>query len=73
MPDQMVVFGDSQAEGVVVGLRRVSRKGPAFTIANRAKAGTAIGQPPYDWPAVIAEYAAGGGAGTGCDMSVRGQ
>lgn len=57
MPDQMVVFGDSQAEGVVVGLRRVSRKGPAFTIANRAKAGTAIGQPPYDWPAVIAEYA----------------
>jgi hypothetical protein len=53
----IVVFGDSQAEGLAVGLRRISRQFPGTRIQNRTKAGTAISQPQnYDWPAAIRDY-----------------
>jgi hypothetical protein len=56
-PHIIVVFGDSQAEGLAAGLRRVSHQFPGTKIQNRTKAGTAISQPEkYDWPAVIQDY-----------------
>jgi hypothetical protein len=56
-PHTIVVFGDSQAEGVAAGLRRISHQFPGTKIQNRTKAGTAISQPQnYDWPAAIQDY-----------------
>ena len=56
-PRAIVVFGDSQAEGLAAGLRRVARQLPGTKIQNRTKAGTAISQvETYDWPAVIQDY-----------------
>jgi hypothetical protein len=53
----IVVFGDSQAEGLAVALRRVARQIPGIRVQNRTKAGTAISQPEnYDWPAAIRAY-----------------
>ncbi|MGI4953588.1 MAG: SGNH/GDSL hydrolase family protein [Janthinobacterium lividum] len=54
----VAVFGDSQAEGLVGGLRRALRKRPddGVVLLNRTKPGTAISQPSYDWPAAIAQY-----------------
>lgn len=66
MPRQaIVVFGDSQAEGLAVGLRRVAKRYPGVKIQNRTKAGTAISQPEnYDWPAAIKEYEPEASVGT---------
>jgi hypothetical protein len=56
-PHIIVVFGDSQAEGLAAGLRRVSHQFPGTKIQNRTKPGTAISQPQtYDWPAAIRDY-----------------
>jgi hypothetical protein len=56
-PHTIVVFGDSQAEGLAVGLRHISHQFPGAKIQNRTKAGTAISQPQnYDWPAAIGDY-----------------
>jgi hypothetical protein len=53
----IVVFGDSQAEGLAVGLRRIAKRYPGVRILNRTKAGTAISQAEnYDWPAAIRDY-----------------
>ena len=56
----LTMFGDSQAEGLLGGLRRVARKQPelGLSLVNRTKPGTAISQPTFDWPAAIVEYAA---------------
>jgi hypothetical protein len=56
-PQTVVVFGDSQAEGLAAGLRRAEHLVPGLKVQNRTKAGTAISQPQnYDWPAAIKEY-----------------
>jgi hypothetical protein len=56
-PQTVVVFGDSQAEGLAAGLRRGEHLVPGLKVQNRTKAGTAISQPQnYDWPAAIKEY-----------------
>jgi len=53
----VVVFGDSQAEGLAAALQRLARHGGGFKIQNRTKAGTAISQSQnYDWPAAIKDY-----------------
>lgn len=53
----IVVFGDSQAQGLAAGLQRASRHGGNVKIQNRTKPGTAISQANnYDWPAAIAAY-----------------
>jgi hypothetical protein len=53
----IVVFGDSQAEGLAAGLRHISHQFPGTKIQNRTKAGTAISQlQNYDWPAAIQDY-----------------
>ncbi len=53
----MVVFGDSQAQGLAAGLSRAARHTPGWKIQNRTKPGTAISQANiYDWPAAIAAY-----------------
>ena len=58
VPRTIVVLGDSQAEGLAVGLRHISHQFPGWKIQNRTKAGTAISQPQnYDWPAAIRDYA----------------
>jgi hypothetical protein len=54
----IVVFGDSQAEGLAAALRRAARQIPGIRVQNHTKAGTAISQPEnYDWPAAIRAYA----------------
>ena len=53
----IVVFGDSQAEGLAVALRRATRQVPGIKMQNHSKAGTAISQPEnYDWPLTIHNY-----------------
>jgi uncharacterized protein len=49
----VTVYGDSQAEGLAVALLAATR-GSHFHVANRTKAGTALGQPAaYDWVAAV--------------------
>jgi uncharacterized protein len=56
----VVVFGDSQAEGLAAALQRLARHGAGFKIQNHTKPGTAISQSQnYDWPAAIKEYEPG--------------
>jgi hypothetical protein len=56
-PQMIVVFGDSQAQGLAGAMQRAVRHGTAFKIQNRTKPGTAISQSAaYDWPAAIAAY-----------------
>jgi hypothetical protein len=56
-PTGVVVFGDSQAQGLAGGLQRAARRVPGWKVENRTKAGTAISQAGnYDWPAAIAAY-----------------
>jgi hypothetical protein len=58
-PLRMVVFGDSQAEGVAAALHRLFHHQPGYVLQNRTKPGTAIGQTAtYDWPAAIQGFAA---------------
>ena len=53
----VVVFGDSQAEGLAVALRRAIRQVPGLKVQNHTKPGTAISQPEnYDWPLAIRTY-----------------
>ncbi len=53
----IVVFGDSQAEGLAVALRRAIRQVPGVKVQNHAKPGTAISQPEnYDWPLALRDY-----------------
>jgi hypothetical protein len=56
-PQVIVVFGDSQAQGLAGAMQRAVRHGTAYKIQNRTKPGTAISQSAaYDWPAAIAAY-----------------
>lgn len=56
-PEEVVVFGDSQAQGLAAGLQRALRHVHGWKVDNRTKPGTAISQEKnYDWPAVIAAY-----------------
>jgi hypothetical protein len=51
------VFGDSQAEGLAIALRRVARQTPGIKVENHTKPGTAISQPEnYDWLATFRDY-----------------
>jgi hypothetical protein len=53
----IAVFGDSQAEGLAVALRRVVRQMPGIKVQNHTKPGTAISQPEnYDWPSAMRAY-----------------
>jgi hypothetical protein len=59
-PAEVVVFGDSQAQGLAAGLQRALRHVHGWKVENRTKPGTAISQEnTYDWPAVIAAYKPG--------------
>ena len=61
----IVVFGDSQAEGLAVALRRAIRQVSGVKVLNRSKAGTAISQTEnYDWPAAIRDYMPDSGVDT---------
>lgn len=61
----IVVFGDSQAEGLAVALRRATRQVAGIKVQNHTKAGTAISQPEnYDWLAVMRDYAPDPGVDT---------
>jgi hypothetical protein len=56
-PRVIAVFGDSQAEGLAIALRRVVRQMPGIKVQNDTKPGTAISQPEnYDWPGAIRDY-----------------
>jgi len=56
-PTEVVVFGDSQAQGLAAGLQRATRHLPGWKVENRTKPGTAISQSnTYDWPGAIAAY-----------------
>jgi hypothetical protein len=56
-PAEVVVFGDSQAQGLAGGLQRATRHLHGWKVENRTKAGTAISQSnTYDWPGAIAAY-----------------
>jgi hypothetical protein len=56
-PSEVVVFGDSQAQGLAAGLQRALRHVHGWKVDNRTKPGTAITQDhTYDWQAVIAAY-----------------
>jgi hypothetical protein len=53
----LAVFGDSQAEGLSVALRRVTRQISGVKVQNHTKAGTAISQwESYDWQSVMRDY-----------------
>jgi hypothetical protein len=53
-PIFVAVYGDSQAEGLSVALLAATRGGGRFHVANRTKAGSALGQPvAYDWIAAV--------------------
>ncbi len=59
-PHTLVVFGDSQAQGVAVALRRLLRSHDGWHMQDRTRPGTSIGQPAgYDWPAALQGYASG--------------
>ena len=60
-PHTLVVFGDSQAQGVAVALRRLLRShDDGWHMQDRTRPGTSIGQPAgYDWPAALQGYASG--------------
>jgi hypothetical protein len=52
-PVVVVVYGDSQAQGLAAGLRNAIR-GSQFRLVNRTKPGTALGQPAtHDWVAAV--------------------
>ncbi len=56
----VVVFGDSQAEGLAAALQRLARHRTDMKIQDRTKPGTAISQSQtYDWPAAIRGYEGG--------------
>ncbi len=56
-PAEVVVFGDSQAQGLAAGLQRALRRLHGWKVENRTKPGTAISQSnTYDWPGAIAAY-----------------
>ncbi len=64
-PRIIAVFGDSQAEGLAVALRRVTRGIAGIKVQNHTKAGTAISQPEnYNWPAAIQDYVPDAGTDT---------
>lgn len=55
----IVIFGDSQGQGVAVALRRLLQGNAAYKLLNRTKAGTAISQKlDYDWPAAVEDFTA---------------
>jgi hypothetical protein len=57
----IVIFGDSQGEGVAVGMRRLLQGHKEFRLLNRTKAGSAISQKlDYDWPAAVEHFVADG-------------
>jgi hypothetical protein len=55
---RIVVFGDSQGEGIAGGLRRLLQGRKSFKLINRTKPGSAISQPlDYDWTGVVERFA----------------
>jgi hypothetical protein len=61
----VVVFGDSQAEGLAAALQRLARHRTGTRIQNRTKPGTAISQAQtYDWPAALRGFVPDAGVAT---------
>ena len=61
----VVVFGDSQADGIASALQRASRHVAGPRVLNRAKPGTALSAPStFDWPAALHDYVVEPGVGT---------
>ena len=61
----VVVFGDSQAQGLAAALGRAARKAGGPKVQNRARPGTALTNPAvYDWPAELQTYVPDPSVGT---------
>lgn len=55
--EKIVVFGDSQAQGLAVGLSWLLRGSKSYTVFNRARPNTGLSQMSvYNWPAAISRF-----------------
>lgn len=57
-PERIVIFGDSQAQGVAGGLERVLLHDPHYKILNRTHAGASLIHAPSEWLAPIQRFTA---------------
>lgn len=57
-PETIVVFGDSQAQGIAGGLQRVLVEDPRFRIINRTHPGAALVHGESEWLAPIKQFVA---------------
>jgi hypothetical protein len=58
-PIVIVVFGDSQADGLAEGMRHLLAGRKDYKVVNRARPGSALSQPlDYDWPAAVDKFVA---------------
>lgn len=48
---RILVFGDSQAQGLAAGLIRAFRSDREVRVLDRSKIGTGLARPVFDWPA----------------------
>jgi hypothetical protein len=56
--ESIVVFGDSQAQGVAGGLQRVSLEDPRFRVLNRTHPGAALVHSESEWLAPVRQFVA---------------
>jgi hypothetical protein len=61
-PLRIVVFGDSQAQGLAGGLQRVLLDDPRYRVINRSHAGAALVHQPGEWLDPITRFLAKDGA-----------
>ncbi|HEX3535469.1 MAG TPA: DUF459 domain-containing protein [Stellaceae bacterium] len=57
-PETIVVFGDSQGQGIAGGLQRVLIEDPRFRIVNRTHPGAALVHGESEWLAPVRQFAA---------------
>jgi len=57
-PETIVVFGDSQGQGIAGGLQRVLIEDPRFRIINRTHPGAALVHAENEWLAPVRQFAA---------------
>ncbi len=56
-PPHILVFGDSQAQGLAGGLQRLFRGDRRYRVLDRSKIGTGLVSHRYDWPAAARKLA----------------
>src|SRR5947209_1899957 len=57
-PETIVVFGDSQGQGIAGGLQRVLLEDPRFRVINRTHPGAALVHGENEWLAPVERFAA---------------